>query len=367
MKFKNYKIWLAAVFCVFALIFLTGCSNAGTEIEPEQPELKSAAETTAPEIATAQAPPAEPITTIIPGTSEPVPEAPTVIVALPLDKPASEEAAEAPNLSGHHVQIYANGDRYDGSLADGVRHGYGTYKWANGDIYTGKFVDGIQNDEDGIYTWANGTVYYGEFVNGKPSGNGTYYPTTINAAPALEEHFRAIGLSMREVRDEIDMFIRAHSYADEPFGIVEDFVNTLYVMYQTYRFETALGTIFEFDEHFCALIPAEMIHDTVSLIYGIDGSKIDYSDDWNMLYISQEHPGYFRLPDGFDFGHSTIDIQWDTWTVNHTGRDNNAHVFNVKIRYPYDDIDTVRELFTFEFEEILYKGQIPIFRFISAT
>jgi len=36
---------------------------------------------------------------------------------------------------------YTNGDRYDGEVKDGNKHGKGVYTWANGDRYDDDFTD----------------------------------------------------------------------------------------------------------------------------------------------------------------------------------------------------------------------------------
>ena len=34
---------------------------------------------------------------------------------------------------------YPNGDRYEGTIVDGIREGYGIYKFKNGSYYEGEF------------------------------------------------------------------------------------------------------------------------------------------------------------------------------------------------------------------------------------
>lgn len=84
---------------------------------------------------------------------------------------------------------------YSGVNVDGVRQGYGTFKYNNGDVYTGnwynnkrsgrgtcKYKNGDtyegdwKNDtcQDGTLTYANGDEYYGRWKKGKINGWGKY-------------------------------------------------------------------------------------------------------------------------------------------------------------------------------------------------
>ncbi len=64
------------------------------------------------------------------------------------------------------------GNRYEGALVNGNRHGYGTYFYANGDRYEGAFKDGKPNGQ-GTYTYASGETWTGEWKDGaRFAGNG---------------------------------------------------------------------------------------------------------------------------------------------------------------------------------------------------
>ena len=68
---------------------------------------------------------------------------------------------------------YSNGDRYQGQIHDGKRHGRGVYTWPNGDRYEGDFVKNKRTGR-GVFTWPNGKRYEGEFVNGWRTGRGVF-------------------------------------------------------------------------------------------------------------------------------------------------------------------------------------------------
>ncbi|MBF0370975.1 MAG: SUMF1/EgtB/PvdO family nonheme iron enzyme [Magnetococcales bacterium] len=66
------------------------------------------------------------------------------------------------------------GTHYEGMLlADGRRHGEGTYTWPDGATYTGDFLYDARTGK-GTFTWPNGATYQGEFKEGKRHGEGTF-------------------------------------------------------------------------------------------------------------------------------------------------------------------------------------------------
>ena len=73
------------------------------------------------------------------------------------------------------IQVWARdskwaGDRYEGYMKNGDRHGEGVYRWRNGNIYRGEWVNGDRTGF-GIYDVDN-WVYEGSFIKGKASGKG---------------------------------------------------------------------------------------------------------------------------------------------------------------------------------------------------
>lgn len=69
------------------------------------------------------------------------------------------------------VRMYLCGDTYYGDFANGLRSGYGCYKFVGGDVYEGNFSDG-QCHGLGVKYMSNGDVYDGEWYNGKAHGYG---------------------------------------------------------------------------------------------------------------------------------------------------------------------------------------------------
>jgi hypothetical protein len=66
---------------------------------------------------------------------------------------------------------FANGDRYEGAVHGGVPQGQGIMRYVSGDAYTGNFNAGAP-DGNGSYTWKNGQRFDGRWTNGRPDGQG---------------------------------------------------------------------------------------------------------------------------------------------------------------------------------------------------
>lgn len=66
---------------------------------------------------------------------------------------------------------FANGDDYEGDVADGLPQGQGRMRYASGDVYEGRFARG-KPDGQGVYRWANGQSYEGPWQGEQPHGHG---------------------------------------------------------------------------------------------------------------------------------------------------------------------------------------------------
>ncbi len=75
-------------------------------------------------------------------------------------------------LSGTGTLQWPNGDRYEGSLVKGKRHGKGRFTWPSGQSYLGDWVHD-QADGQANLRFANGDVYDGQVRAGSPEGQGS--------------------------------------------------------------------------------------------------------------------------------------------------------------------------------------------------
>lgn len=79
--------------------------------------------------------------------------------------------ADGLGYSGAGNIAWANGDRYEGSLVKGLRHGKGMFTWANGQRYNGDWIND-QPEGQGSLQFAGGNQYEGRINNGQPQGQG---------------------------------------------------------------------------------------------------------------------------------------------------------------------------------------------------
>lgn len=76
---------------------------------------------------------------------------------------------------GYGVESWAKGSKYRGQYRQGLRHGYGVYKFFNGDTYGGEWCNG-QSHGIGVQSCSDGSsCYIGEFKCGVKHGLGCYH------------------------------------------------------------------------------------------------------------------------------------------------------------------------------------------------
>uniref|UniRef100_A0A7N0UWV0 Uncharacterized protein n=1 Tax=Kalanchoe fedtschenkoi TaxID=63787 RepID=A0A7N0UWV0_KALFE len=75
---------------------------------------------------------------------------------------------------GYGVETWARGSRYRGQYRQGLRHGIGVYRFYSGDVYAGEWSSG-QSHGCGAYTCEDGSKYIGEFKWGLKHGLGRYH------------------------------------------------------------------------------------------------------------------------------------------------------------------------------------------------
>ncbi|KAL2619397.1 hypothetical protein AAZV13_08G303600 [Glycine max] len=75
---------------------------------------------------------------------------------------------------GYGVETWARGSRYRGCYWQGLRHGFGVYRFYTGDVYAGEWSNG-QSHGSGVHTCEDGSRYVGEFKWGVKHGLGHYH------------------------------------------------------------------------------------------------------------------------------------------------------------------------------------------------
>ncbi|CAA6664945.1 unnamed protein product [Spirodela intermedia] len=75
---------------------------------------------------------------------------------------------------GYGIESWARGSRYRGQYRHGLRHGVGVYRFYAGDCYAGEWLNG-QSHGIGVQTCSDGSCYVGEFKCGVKHGLGSYH------------------------------------------------------------------------------------------------------------------------------------------------------------------------------------------------
>ncbi|KAK4338173.1 hypothetical protein RND71_042660 [Anisodus tanguticus] len=75
---------------------------------------------------------------------------------------------------GYGVETWSKGSRYRGQYRQGLRHGVGMYRSYTGDLYAGEWCNG-QCHGFGVHTCEDGSSYTGEFKWGVKHGLGHYH------------------------------------------------------------------------------------------------------------------------------------------------------------------------------------------------
>ncbi|KAE8658482.1 hypothetical protein F3Y22_tig00116971pilonHSYRG00598 [Hibiscus syriacus] len=74
---------------------------------------------------------------------------------------------------GYGVETWAKGSRYRGQYRQGLKHGIGVYRFYTGDVYAGEWSNG-QCHGCGVHSCEDGSKYVGEFKWGLKHGVGQY-------------------------------------------------------------------------------------------------------------------------------------------------------------------------------------------------
>ncbi|KAJ7961881.1 putative 1-phosphatidylinositol-4-phosphate 5-kinase [Quillaja saponaria] len=75
---------------------------------------------------------------------------------------------------GYGMETWARGSRYRGQYRQGLRHGFGVYRFYTGDVFAGEWLNG-QSHGCGVHTCEDGSRYVGEFKWGVKHGLGHYH------------------------------------------------------------------------------------------------------------------------------------------------------------------------------------------------
>ncbi|XP_024016993.1 uncharacterized protein LOC21391397 [Morus notabilis] len=108
---------------------------------------------------------------------------------------------------GYGVETWARGSRYRGQYRQGLRHGFGVYRFYTGDVYAGEWSNG-QSHGCGVHTCDDGSRYVGEFKWGVKHGLGHYHfrwIAILNSLMKLEKVLNAVQEARRAAEKAYDV------------------------------------------------------------------------------------------------------------------------------------------------------------------
>ena len=94
---------------------------------------------------------------------------------------------------GYGIESWARGSRYRGQYRGGLRHGFGVYRFYTADTYAGEWFHG-QYHGVGVQTCSDGSCYVGHFKFGVKHGLGCYHFRYINCIFSLLFNFQDFAL-----------------------------------------------------------------------------------------------------------------------------------------------------------------------------
>lgn len=77
-------------------------------------------------------------------------------------------------MSGTGRIVWIDGNRFEGTLVQGIKEGKGQFTWNNGQRYTGDWARDLPNGK-GSFLFANGDRYEGEVKDGEAHGKGAMF------------------------------------------------------------------------------------------------------------------------------------------------------------------------------------------------
>ncbi|GAB2230311.1 hypothetical protein Droror1_Dr00014572 [Drosera rotundifolia] len=96
---------------------------------------------------------------------------------------------------GYGIETWSKGSRYKGQYKEGLRHGFGVYKAHAGDVYVGEWCNGKCHGF-GVYSCCDGSVYVGQFKWGVKHGLGhfTYRNGDVYAGEYFADKMNGFGV-----------------------------------------------------------------------------------------------------------------------------------------------------------------------------
>ena len=126
---------------------------------------------------------------------------------------------------------YKNGDTYEGNWKDDTYDGYGHFTCANGDEYRGRWKSGKRNGY-GNCRWADGTNYKGDFKDGQKDGGGLLITADGDTIAGEFRNDKAHGYNYIRFKDGTRVMLMRKDDIPNGFCFTESTDGNLYYQYQ---------------------------------------------------------------------------------------------------------------------------------------
>ena len=148
---------------------------------------------------------------------------------------------------------YKNGDRYEGNWKDDTYDGYGHLTYANGDEYGGGWENGKMNGR-GKYRKADGSTYDGLFKDGKKDGGGLLITAAGDTIAGEFKDDNMHGYNYIRFKSGMRSMCMFKNDIQNGFCITEDTDGTLYYLYMKDGKFDGPGIIIKPDKTICGVV-----------------------------------------------------------------------------------------------------------------
>lgn len=148
---------------------------------------------------------------------------------------------------------YKNGDTYKGHWENDTYEGYGIFTYACGDQYAGNWESGKMNG-NGKYRKADGSTYEGSFKDGKKDGGGLIITAAGDSVAGEFKNDNAHGYNYIRYKDGTRVMLMRKDDISNGFCITEATDGTLSCLYQKDGKFDGPGIIIKPDKTICGLI-----------------------------------------------------------------------------------------------------------------
>ena len=174
---------------------------------------------------------------------------------------------------------YKNGDTYKGHWENDTYEGYGIFTYACGDQYAGNWESGKMNG-NGNYRKADGSTYEGKFKDSKKDGGGLLITATGDTIAGEFKNDNMHGYNYIRFKSGMRSMCMFKNDIQNGFCITEDTDGTLYYLYMKDGKFDGPGIIIKPDKTICGVVYSndKLIDSNSHKINRIGGSYFDLGE-----------------------------------------------------------------------------------------